>query len=37
MALFLLAYDLRKQRNYQALYDELNKFDSEGTRIYVVF
>lgn len=26
MALFFLSYDLRKQRNYQNLYDELAKF-----------
>jgi hypothetical protein len=26
MALYLLHYDLRKQRNYQTLYDELEKF-----------
>lgn len=26
MALFFLDYDLRKQRNYQSLYDELEKF-----------
>lgn len=26
MALFFLDYDLRKQRNYQSLYDELAKF-----------
>lgn len=26
MALFFLDYDLRKQRNYQALYDELARF-----------
>ncbi|WP_421296008.1 hypothetical protein [Aeromonas sp. 604534] len=28
MALFFLNYDLRKQRNYQPLYDELAKFDA---------
>lgn len=28
MALFFLNYDLRKQRNYQPLYDELNKFNA---------
>jgi len=26
MALFILSYDLRNQRNYQALYDELESF-----------
>lgn len=26
MALFFLTYDLRKSKNYQVLYDELNKF-----------
>ncbi|WP_374439785.1 hypothetical protein [Pseudomonas panipatensis] len=26
MALYLLEYDLRKQRDYQKLYDELNRF-----------
>ncbi|MFP0199068.1 hypothetical protein ACKJSM_28415 [Pseudomonas sp. PHC1] len=26
MALFFLEYDLRKQRNYQPLYDELARF-----------
>ncbi len=26
MALYFLSYDLRKQRNYQPLYDELSKF-----------
>lgn len=26
MALFFLDYDLRKQRNYQGLYDELTRF-----------
>lgn len=26
MALYFLDYDLRKQRNYQALYDELARF-----------
>lgn len=26
MALFILDYDLRKQRNYQPLYDELARF-----------
>jgi len=26
MALYFLEYDLRKQRNYQNLYDELKKF-----------
>lgn len=28
MALYFLSYDLRKARNYQALYDELNKFSA---------
>lgn len=28
MALFFLDYDLRKQRNYQALYDELARFNA---------
>ena len=28
MALFFLEYDLRKQRDYQKLYDELAKFDA---------
>ena len=28
MALYYLSYDLRKQRNYQSLYDELKKFGS---------
>lgn len=31
MALYFLEYDLRKQRNYQALTDELKKF--KATRI----
>lgn len=31
MALFFLDYDLRKQRNYQPLYDELARFG--GVRI----
>jgi len=26
MALYFLSYDLRKQRDYQKLYDELNSF-----------
>jgi hypothetical protein len=28
MALYFLSYDLRKNRNYQALYDELASFDA---------
>lgn len=28
MALFFLNYDLRKQRNYQPLYDELAKYNA---------
>lgn len=28
MALYFLTYDLRKSRNYQALYDELNNFNA---------
>ncbi len=28
MALFFLDYDLRKQRNYQTLYDEVAKFNA---------
>lgn len=28
MALYFLDYDLRKQRNYQALYDELARFNA---------
>jgi hypothetical protein len=28
MALYFLNYDLRKQRNYQPLYDELQKFNA---------
>jgi hypothetical protein len=28
MALFFLEYDLRKQRDYQKLYDELEKFSA---------
>lgn len=28
MALFFLEYDLRKQRNYQMLYDELKRFNA---------
>jgi len=28
MALYTLSYDLRNQRNYQALYDELVEFDA---------
>lgn len=28
MALYLLSYDLRKQRDYQKLYDELKKFEA---------
>ena len=28
MALYFLDYDLRKQRNYQPLYDELKKFSA---------
>lgn len=28
MALYFLDYDLRKQRNYQPLYDELKKFEA---------
>lgn len=28
MALFFLEYDLRKQRDYQKMYDELNKFNA---------
>lgn len=28
MALYFLDYDLRKQRNYQLLYDELKKFEA---------
>ena len=28
MSLFFLTYDLRKQRNYQTLYDELGKFNA---------
>lgn len=31
MALFFLSYDLRKQRNYQTLYDELNRL--KGIRV----
>jgi hypothetical protein len=29
MALYLLDYDLRKQQNYQKLYDELERFQAE--------
>ena len=29
MALFVLSYDLRNDRNYQPLYDELKKFNAE--------
>lgn len=29
MALYFLSYDLRKQRNYQPLYDELERFKAE--------
>ena len=28
MALFFVTYDLRNQRNYQTLYDELSKFNA---------
>ena len=28
MALYFLDYDLRKQRNYQQLYDELERFNA---------
>jgi len=28
MALYFLSYDLRKQQDYQKLYDELNKFNA---------
>lgn len=28
MALYFLTYDLRKQKNYQVLYDELKKFNA---------
>lgn len=28
MALFFLSYDLRNERNYQTLYDELEKFNA---------
>lgn len=28
MALYFLTYDLRNQRDYQKLYDELNDFDA---------
>ncbi|OGF01589.1 MAG: hypothetical protein A2509_03080 [Candidatus Edwardsbacteria bacterium RIFOXYD12_FULL_50_11] len=28
MALYFLEYDLRKDRDYQKLYDELNKFNA---------
>lgn len=28
MALFFITYDLRKSRNYQSLYDELEKFNA---------
>lgn len=28
MALYFLSYDLRKQRNYQPLYDELKNFNA---------
>lgn len=28
MALYFLSYDLRKDRNYQSLYDELNDFNA---------
>lgn len=28
MALYFLTYDLRKTKNYQTLYDELEKFDA---------
>lgn len=28
MALYFLSYDLRKQRDYQKLYDELNSFNA---------
>ena len=28
MALYFISYDLRKERDYQKLYDELNKFDA---------
>ena len=28
MALYFLEYDLRKQRNYQVLYDELSRFSA---------
>ena len=28
MALFILSYDLRKSREYQTLYDELEKFNA---------
>lgn len=28
MALYTLSYDLRKQRDYQKLYDELKKFNA---------
>ncbi len=29
MSLYFLSYDLRKQRNYQPLYDELAKFNAK--------
>ena len=28
MALYILSYDLRKRRDYQPLWDELNKFNA---------
>lgn len=28
MALFFISYDLRKQRNYQTLYDKLSEFSA---------
>ena len=28
MSLYFLSYDLRKSRNYQKLYDELNRFNA---------
>lgn len=31
MALFFISYDLRRQRNYQTLYDELERY--EGVRV----
>ncbi|RDI13211.1 CRISPR-associated endonuclease Cas2 [Flavobacterium sp. AG291] len=31
MPMFFISYDLRKQRNYQTLYDELERYD--GVRV----